>query len=109
MKATLLGILVTLCLATSAAAQAATAQWTSGTDPVTAQSYTYTLKNGTTVVAIGLVTCATVNSVTQCSAPITGAASAGTYTLTAANTFGSVVSDPFVGSAPGKPLTFKIG
>jgi hypothetical protein len=98
-----------LLLSTLAHAQTTgTATWLMVEDLPTAQQFKYTLNNGSTPIAMGPATCATVNAKTQCSASITGALSAGSYTLTASNGFATATSDPFVAAAPGKPTIITI-
>jgi hypothetical protein len=113
MKSVLAALCVFVVLSASLSAQTFNpkAQWTMAEAPAVAQAFVYTLKVGATPVPIGPVSCAAVGTpaVTTCSAALSAPLASGSYTLTAANAFGSSLpSDPFVGSAPGKPLTITI-
>jgi hypothetical protein len=97
-------VLGCLLLAATAHAQTPTASWVQSDGGDT--TYVYTLKNGTTVVPIGTVTCTAAHA---CSAPITGTVTSGTYTLTATNAAGlSATGAPLVLGAPAAPTGLTI-
>lgn len=92
--------------------QTTKAQWAMGETAAVAGTFTYTLKDGATVLPFtGAVAClaAPTGGGSVCTAPLAPLAS-GTHTLvlTASNSFGSADSLPLSGTTPGKPSGFSI-
>ena len=88
----------------------ATATWQQpGADVPTAQSYTYTLKIDTATPINLTQTCSTVNSQTQCTAPVANyIVGVHTVVLTASNANGSASQTVTTGAPPSNPTSTKI-
>ncbi len=107
-----LALLALLLPAAPLAAQTTTVtlQWTQPNALSDAQSFTYTLKDGSAAaVTLSGVTCATVSSATQCQAAI-AALAPGTHSLvlTATSTLGTASSAALAGAAPGVPVQVTV-
>jgi hypothetical protein len=102
--------IVVLAWASLAEAQTWRLQWTQPAASVTeANTFIYRVAVDTTAPVAVAATCATVGTVTQCSAPMpTIGAGPHTLSLTAQNGFGTSGAATLAGSAPGTPVSVSV-
>jgi hypothetical protein len=88
------------------------ATWTTADPPAAANSFTYLLRDNSTVVPTGVVSCvATPSGGSTCTLPLAGplpSATSHALVLTVSNPFGSTDSNTFVGTKPNAPSGFTI-
>jgi hypothetical protein len=109
-RLTVLALLL-LLVAAPLAAQTTTAKlvWDMANTVADANTFTYSLKDGSAAAVTLTASCSTVATMTECQAPIAPpAAGPHSYVLTASSPLGSAASAALVGSTPGAPLTLRI-
>ncbi len=88
------------------------AQWDTADAPAAANGFTYALKDGTTPIGLGAVSCVAAQSGggSVCTAPLTAPLAPGTHSLvlTASSPLGSASSPPLAGATPNTPKNLTI-